>query len=138
MKVVHSLVIVLALAATACGTPRTLTGGRPHGGGADVPVWVDDGFLSVGEEPIRRRANDNAPVIFKLDHDAETDRYKFPSNAVEFVPPTTQFTCTTINDTLVKCDRTGSAAGSFKYNLSVVLRSDPTRRTTLDPFIITR
>ena len=75
MKVVHSLVIVLALAATACGTPRTLTGGRPHGGGADVPVWVDDGFLSVGEEPIRRRANDNAPVIFKLDNDAGIDGY---------------------------------------------------------------
>ena len=140
MKVVHSLVIALALAATACGTPRTLTpgSGRPHGGGADVPVWVDDGFLSVGEEPIRRRANDNAPVIFKLDHDAETDLYKFPSDAVAFDPPTIQFTCSTINDTLVRCDRTGSAAGSFKYTISVVLRATPTRRTTLDPFIITR
>lgn len=140
MKVTHSLVIVLALAATACATPRTMTGGsgRPHGGGADVPVWVDDGFLSVGEEPIRRKANDNAPVIFKLDHDSETDLYKFPSDAVEFVPRTNQFMCTTLNDTLVKCDRTGSAAGSFKYKISVVLRSDPTRRTTLDPFIITR
>ena len=138
MKVTHSLVIVLALAATACGSQRTLTGGRAHGGGADVPVWVDDGFLSVGEEPIRRKANSNAPVIFKLDNDSETDLYKFPSDSVEFVPPTNQFMCTTINDTLVKCDRTGSAAGSFKYKISVVLRSDPTRRTTLDPFIITR
>ena len=140
MKVVHSLVIVLALAATACGTPRTMTGGsgRPHGGGADVPVCVDDGFLSVGEEPIRRKANGNAPVIFKLDRDSETDLYKFPSDAVAFDPATTEFTCATITDTLVKCDRTGSAAGSFKYKISVVLRSDATRRTTLDPFIITR
>ena len=141
MKVAHSLVIVLALAATACGSVRTMTGGsgRSHGAGADVPVWVDDGFLSVGEEPIRRKANDNAPVIFKLDNDSQTDLYKFPADAVEFVPPTTQFQCATQpNETMVKCSRTGTQTGSFKYKISVVLRSDPTRRTTLDPFIITR
>jgi hypothetical protein len=141
MKFTHSLVIVLALAATGCATPLNLIGGsgRPHGGGADVPVWVDGGFLSVGEEPIRRKANDNAPVIFKLDNDAETDLYKFPADAMEFIQPTSEFTCSTQpNETMVKCSRTGNLSGSFKYKISVVLRSDPTQRTTLDPFIITR
>ena len=140
MKFTHSLVIVLALAATACATPRTLIGGgRPHGGGADVPVWVDGGFLSVGEEPIRRKANDNAPVIFKLDNDSETDLYKFPADALEFIQPTTEFQCVTQpNETMVKCFRTGNLSGSFKYKISVVRRSDGVRLPPLDPFIITR
>ncbi len=135
MKAMYWLVIVLGLAATGCATQRSSA--RSHGGGADVPVWVYETYLSIGEEPIHRKANGNAPVIFKLDHDTETDQYKFPSDAVEFVPPTREFACTTINDTLVKCDRTGTAATTFKYKISVVLRSDVTRRTTLDPFIIT-
>ena len=107
MKTMHWLVIVLALAATGCATERSMTGGsaRSHGGGADVPVWVYETYLSIGEEPIQ--------------------------------PPTSEFACTTINDTLVKCDRTGTAATAFKYKISVVLRSDVTKRTTLDPFIIT-
>jgi hypothetical protein len=140
MKITLSLLVVVAATATGCATgPGMMNGGstRSHGGGADVPVWVYDGYLSTGEEPIHRRANSNAPVIFKLDHDSETDLYKFPSDAVAFVSPTTEFACTAVNDTLVRCNRTGSAAGSFKYKISVVLRSDPTRRTTLDPFIIT-
>ena len=80
MKAVNWLVIVLALAATGCVTERSMTGGsaRSHGGGADVPVWVYETYLSIGEEPIHRKANGNAPVIFKLDHDTETDLYKFP------------------------------------------------------------
>jgi len=135
MKVRLSLVIVAAAAAAGCATSPGSP--RSHGGGADVPVWVYETYLSVGEEPIQRRASSNAPVIFTLVHDRETDLYKFPSDAVEFVPPTNQFRCTTINDTLVKCDRTGSDAGKFKYKISVMLRSDPTRRTTLDPYIMT-
>jgi len=139
MKTMHWLVIALALATAGCATERSMTGGsaRSHGGGADVPVWVYETYLSTGEEPIHRKANANSPVIFKLDHDTETDLYKFPSDAVVFVQPTSEFACTTINDTLVKCDRTGSAATTLKYKISVVLRSDVTQRTTLDPFIIT-
>jgi len=139
MKTMRWLVIFLALAATGCATQRAMMGGsaRTHGGGADVPVWVYETYLSIGEEPIHRKANGSAPVIFKLDHDTETDLYKFPSDAVVFIPPTSEFACATINDTLVKCDRTGTAATTFKYKISVVLRSDATQRTTLDPFIIT-
>ena len=139
MKTMHWLVIALALATAGCATERSMTGGsaRSHGGGADVPVWVYETYLSIGEEPIQRKANGNAPVIFKLEHDTETDLYKFPSDAVVFAPPTSEFACTTINDTLVKCDRTGTAATALKYKISVVLRSDVTKRTTLDPFIIT-
>jgi hypothetical protein len=140
MKVKHSLVIVLALVAAGCASPRMMGGpGRPHGGGADVPVWVDGGLLSVGEEPIRRNANDNAPVIFKLDNDAETDLYKFPADALEFIQPTSEFSCATqVNETMVKCFRTGNQVGAFKYRLSVVRRSDGMRLPWLDPFIITR
>ena len=139
MKTMHWLVIVLVLAATGCATERSMMGGsdRLHGGGANVPAWVYETYLSIGEEPIHRKANGNAPVIFKLDHDAETDLYQFPSDAVVFIPPTSEFACTTINDTLVKCDRTGTAATTIKYKISVVRRSDVTQRTTLDPFIIT-
>jgi|SRR6187401_624895 len=140
MKIRLPLAIVAAVAAAGCATGPGMMGGgstRSHGGGADVPVWVYESYLSVGEEPIQRRASTNAPVIFTLVHDRETDLYRFPSDAVAFDPSTTEFTCATINDTLVKCDRTGSAAKSFKYRISVVLRADPTRRTTLDPFIIT-
>ena len=139
MKTMHWLVIVLVLAATGCATERSMMGdsARLHGGGANVPVWVYETYVSIGEEPIHRKANGNAPVIFKLDHDAETDLYKFPSDAVVFIPPTSEFACTTINDTLVKCDRTGTAATTIKYKISVVRRADVTQRTTLDPFIIT-
>jgi hypothetical protein len=100
---------------------------------------VDGGLLSVGEEPIRRNANDNAPVIFKLDNDAETDLYKFPADALEFIQPTSEFSCATqVNETMVKCFRTGNQVGAFKYRLSVVRRSDGMRLPWLDPFIITR
>ena len=135
MKVWLSLVIVAA-AAAGCTTPP---GGstRSHGGGADVPVWVYETYLSVGEEPIQRKASSNAPVIFTLVQDRETDLYKFPSNAVVFDPPTNQWVCNTINDTLVKCDRRGTDADRFKYKISVVLRTNPSQRTTLDPYIMT-
>jgi hypothetical protein len=138
MKIMHSLVIALALAAAGCATQgvRMTGSGRPHGGGADVPVWVDSGNLSIGEEPIHRQANSNAPVIFTLDHDRETDQYKFPANAVVFVPPTGEYTCATISDTLVKCDHTGTAPGPLKYQISVVSRSTGLPLPPLDPFII--
>ncbi|MEO5882641.1 MAG: hypothetical protein ABIQ06_09515 [Caldimonas sp.] len=137
MKSMHPVAIVLAVSAASCGSGPPRFGTTSHGGGADVPVWMYDGYLSTGEEPIHRKANGNAPVIFKLDHDTETDLYKFPADAVSFVSPTGEFNCATVNETLVKCARTGTAAGSFKYMISVVLRSDITKRTTLDPFIIT-
>jgi len=139
MKIMHSLVIALALAAAGCATKGVgvAGSGRPHGGGADVPVWVDSGYLSIGEEPIHRKANSNAPVIFTLDHDSETDLYKFPSDAVLFVSSPDEFKCKTIGETLVKCDRVGSAATTIEYKLFVVLRSDESKRLKLDPFIIT-
>ena len=136
----HSLVILAAAAAAGCTmSPGMIGDGSPrsHGGGAEVPVWVYETYLSIGEEPIHRKASSHAPVVFRLDHDSETDLYKFPSDAVAFVSPTTEFSCTTVNDTLVRCNRTGTGATSLKYKISVVLRSDPSRRTTLDPFIIT-
>ena len=136
MKMRLSLVIVAAAAAAGCAVPGGST--RTHGGGAVVPVWVYEGYLSVGEEPIHRKANDNAPVIFKLDNDSETALYKFPADAFEFIQPTSEFTCATqAEDTMVKCFRTGNLRGEFKYKLSVVSRTDPEKRPKLDPFIIT-
>ena len=72
MKIRLPLAIVAAVAAAGCATGPGMMGGgstRSHGGGADVPVWVYESYLSVGEEPIQRRASTNAPVIFTLVHD---------------------------------------------------------------------
>ena len=137
MKLRLSLVAVAAVAAACTTAPGMIGGGSPRGPGAVVAVWVYDGFLSVGEEPIRRRANDNAAIVFRLDRDNETALYKFPSDAFAFVAANNQFSCMTTSDTVVTCNRSNHGTGSFKYKIAVVLRTDTTRRTTLDPFIIT-
>jgi hypothetical protein len=110
---------------------------RAHGGGADIALWVTDGYLSIAEEPVHRKANHNGAVVFTLDNDAETRTYRFPTDAVTFDSPTSEFACVTRNDTTVSCKRTGSAAGKFKYSIKVVLKSDSTKAVSLDPFIIT-
>jgi hypothetical protein len=51
--------------------------------------------------------------------------------------PMSPFTCTTMTDTVVKCVRNGQLPGP-QAKTSVDLRFDPTRRTTVDPFIVTR
>ena len=141
MKIVHLLAVVVMALISACSTTRQ-PGLVPasHGHGADVPVWVDGGYLAVGEEPIYRKANGRAAIVFTLDHDPETDNYMFPTMAFDFKTPTGAFTCSTKNPTTVVCAPNPSSSyppASYPYWIKVVLRSNPTKEIRLDPFIIT-
>lgn len=140
MKLVYPLIIVVVALTAACSDmPRVAI--TSHTGGAPVSVWVYDGNISVGEEPIHRKASDLSPILFQLDRDGEAGDYRFgdPPADVTSVPPSTatgQFRCYFVNDNLARCDRTGSAADRFKYTLYLVNRNNG-NKIKADPFIIT-
>jgi hypothetical protein len=93
MKMRLSLVIVAAADAAGCAVPGGLdTNARRRCRRSGVGLRR----LPVGGRgAIHRKANDNAPVIFKLDNDSETALYSFRPMPVEFIQPTSEFTCAT-------------------------------------------
>lgn len=159
MKIVHPLAVtLLACAVAGCATPPgppdqgrgtywPKVAGDPsppgHGRGADVSVWVADGNLSVSEEPIHRSKSDGRDIVFKLDNDSETAKYKFADDGVTIPsdPDHKQFRCLKRNED-VNCERTGTDLVKLKYIIKVV-RKDGSGTTVqapvnpLDPFIIT-
>jgi hypothetical protein len=155
MKIVRPLAItVLASAVVGCAVPPGSPdpGREPyfpkmasgHGRGADVAVWVADGYLSVSEEPIHRAKIDGRDIVFKLDNDSETAKYKFAGDEAVTIPSDPehkQFHCKVRNED-VACERKGSDTVTLKYVIKVV-RKDGSGGTIqnppapLDPFIIT-
>ena len=135
MKLLYPLIVAAVTSTVACSNmPRVGTTARAPGG--PVSVWVYDGSISVGEEPIHRKASDHAPILFQLDRDGEAGDYRFRDPPVTVTQSTTQFDCRFQNDNMAKCAHPGDLADKYKYTLYLVNRNTG-KEISVDPFIIT-
>jgi hypothetical protein len=141
------LMSLVALALSGCAssqkktelerrTVEALTGGARH-----VQVYVvadaDSEDLSIDEEPVHRKKNNDKDIDFELNGPSG---YTFPSaDALTFddprqAPTAGEITCTTKSSTWVSCTNKHREHGK-KYKYTLRVKSPTGALLTLDPFI---
>ena len=103
-------------------------------------IYVDeDGLLVVDQEPLRRRASDTHPLIWRL---PESQPYIFPDDTAmvfsgDALPPDFESGVFGAQKKVFLCRYTRTAAATWKFSIRVV-NTETSAETTLDPTVVQR